>query len=131
MTPEPPHQNGSGSYEIPTGQLDKILYLVRAVGVPVAVCGVVIWHGWKVADGMRLERREHDIFARETLMVVNGQSIEALAITTEAVKANQIQSQRVEAAIDAQIEVGEAVIEAVESLNDCVDELKEHNQAVP
>ena len=131
MTPDPP-RNGNGiTHELPTGQLDKLLYLVRAVGVPVAVCGVVIWHGWGVQTTLREERKEHDTYARETLMGANTKTVEALTVTTRAVEDSTKQGERLEIAIDAQVETNVAVIEAVEKLDECMNELNAHNRIVP
>ena len=131
MAPASKDQNGNGKFELPSGDLDKALYLVRAFGVPGLIMGALVWHGWEGAKVSREDRKEQESFIQETLSEISTESVAALSLTAEAVKSNQIQGQRVEAAIDAQIEVGEAVIEAVHSLNECVDELKDHNREVP
>ena len=113
--------------KLQNGQVETLMKLVERLGIPVALAGVVIWHGWTVADSLREERKEYNIFARTTLTDINKESVKALTLAAEALDENIVQGERLESAITQQIDTNKAVIHSVDELDRAVDELNEHN----
>jgi len=119
--------------QIPVDTAGRAIWLVRAVGVPVAICAVVIYQSWQLTDSLREEGKEREEYARETLRELNSNSVKGLALATEAINAQTEQSKDVTVALEEQSETNVRVCESLsemkgasKDLQECAAAMREH-----
>ena len=74
--------------------------LIKTVGFPIVVCGVLLWFGHGIVVGDRQRIESDSVFIRETLTKKMTESTTALNSVTEAIEENTKTQQLVRRAIE-------------------------------